>query len=80
MTLHDPRTRVLSREIIGVDVSRRTLVHLPEETVVQVIGPEPGSPSLVRVRFGAAAVKVFSVDLYKRSRTAERPAIGTEMA
>jgi hypothetical protein len=59
--------RILNREIVGVDVSGRTLVHLPEQSLIHVIGPESGSPSLVRVQFGSVAVKVFSVDLYKRS-------------
>ena len=71
--------RILRREIIGVDVSRRTLVHLPEQSVVHVIGPEPGSPSLMRIQSGAAAVKVFSVDLYKRSRRAKHQTIPTEL-
>jgi hypothetical protein len=66
--------RVLSREIIGVDVSGRTLVHLPEQALVHVLGPEPGTPSLVRVQCGEAAVKVFSEDLYERStRPGARP-------
>jgi hypothetical protein len=70
--------RVLIRDMIGVDISRRTLVHLPEETVVHVIGPEPGSPSLIRVQSGVTAVKVFSVDLYKRSRKARRRMMTTD--
>lgn len=60
--------------MIGVDVCESTLVYLPEQTLVHVLGPEPESPSLVRVQSGAAAVKVFSVDLYNRSRKSKQQA------